>query len=213
MRPTPSVRSQQSLASENSQRSATGTKQAVTSWQGNNQSKSFGSAAHRTSRRSVPFTYSYPPGSIVVVNRERALYLVGDDYTAARYPVAIGTIDEEWSGIEFVTDKKVYPTWYPVVEIGRPIREPVRGGDPSNSLGARALYLGNTLWRIHGTPAAESIGQNVSNGCIRMHNEHVVELYERVMLGTEVYVVDALSDPLPTYRGRKVSASANIISR
>lgn len=150
------------------------------------------------------FVYPYPPGSIVVVNRERALYHVAGDATAIRYAVAIGSLAEEWVGLEFVTDKKVNPTWFPVVEPGKEIRDPVPGGEPSNPLGARALYLGRTLWRIHGTPAAESIGQNVSNGCIRMHNEHVIELYDRVMLGTEVYVVDKLSDPAPMHRGRKV---------
>jgi lipoprotein-anchoring transpeptidase ErfK/SrfK len=155
-------------------------------------------------RSEVAFEWPYPVGSIVVVNRERALYHVGPARTAIRYPVAIGTQPEEWTGVEFVTDKKQNPTWHPVVELGKEIRDPVPGGDPTNPLGARALYLGRTLWRIHGTPAAESIGQAVSNGCIRMHNEHVIELFDNVMLGTEVYVVERLGDAPPRHRGRKL---------
>lgn len=158
----------------------------------------------RQQRRIVAFAHSYPPGALVIANRERALYHVFPDGRAMRYPVAIGSFMEEWVGFEVVSDKKINPTWYPVIEPGKEIRDPVLGGDPVNPLGARALYLGRTLWRIHGTPAIESIGQNVSNGCIRMLNEHVAELYDSVLLGTEVYVVDRLADPAPTYRGRKV---------
>lgn len=155
-------------------------------------------------KRIVNFAASYPAGAIVIVNRERALYHVAVDGKATRYPVAIGSFTEEWAGLEFVTDKKVNPTWHPVQEPGKEPREPVLGGDPANPLGVRALYLGRTLWRIHGTPASDTIGQAVSAGCIRMHNEHVIELFDRVMLGTEVYVVDKLSDPVPGTRGRKV---------
>lgn len=162
------------------------------------------SKAMAADRRIVRFREPYPPGSIVIVNSERALYHVGPDQTAVRYSVAIGAIGEEWTGVEFVTQKRVNPTWYPVPEFGKEIRDPVPGGDPTNPLGARALYLGRTLWRIHGTPAVESIGQAVSNGCIRMRNEHVAELYDKVLLGAEVYVVRSLSDPPPTHRGRKI---------
>ena len=162
-----------------------------------------------TGRRIVAFDADYPPGAIVVANRERALYHVGPDRTAVRYPVAIGSAPEEWTGLEFITDKKINPPWHPVPELGKDIREPVLGGDPTNPLGPRALYLGRTLWRIHGTPFADSIGRAVSNGCIRMHNEHVVELYENVLLGTEVYVIDSLADPKPTHRGRKAQELAN----
>ena len=155
-------------------------------------------------RRVVPFAHAFPPGALIIVNRERALYHVGHDGRAVRYPVAIGSFTEEWTGVEFVTDKKINPAWFPVQVPGVEPREPMAGGDPANPLGARALYLGRTLWRIHGTPAADSIGRAVSAGCIRMHNEHVIELFEQVMLGTEVYVVDRLADALPAHRGRKV---------
>ena len=152
----------------------------------------------------MAFAASYPAGSLVIVNRERALYHVGADGKAVRYPVAIGHFAEEWTGVEFVTDKKVNPTWHPVAEPGAAPREPVQGGDPTNPLGVRAMYLGRTLWRIHGTPAADSIGQAVSSGCIRMHNDHVVELFDKVLLGTEVYVIDRLADTAPVHRGKKV---------
>lgn len=163
-------------------------------------------------RRVVPFAAAYPPGAIVISNRERALYHVGQDRTAIRYPVAIGSFTEEWIGVEFITDKKINPTWHPVPEPGKEPREPVPGGDPANPLGARALYLGRTLWRIHGTPAKESIGQAVSAGCIRMHNEHIIELYENVLLGTEVYVVNRLNDPAPAHRGRKIIEPVSAIA-
>jgi lipoprotein-anchoring transpeptidase ErfK/SrfK len=154
--------------------------------------------------RVVAFDRPYPPGAIVIVNRERALYHVQPGGRAVRYPVAIGSFTEEWTGLEIVTAKKAHPTWYPVAEPGKEPREPVPGGDPANPLGARALYLGRTLWRIHGTPAEETVGHNVSNGCIRMLNEHVSTLYDQVMLGTEVYAVDRLVDAPPVHRGRKV---------
>jgi lipoprotein-anchoring transpeptidase ErfK/SrfK len=160
--------------------------------------------ASRQQRRIVPFAHAYPPGALVIVNRERALYHVLPGGQAMRYPVAIGSFTEEWIGFEVVSDKRTNPTWYPVIEPGKEVRAPVPGGDPTNPLGARALYLGRTLWRIHGTPAVETIGQNVSNGCIRMLNEHVIELFDQVTLGTEVYAVDRLADAPPGHRGRKV---------
>ena len=152
----------------------------------------------------------YPSGSIVIVNSERALYLVGPSGNgmAVRYPVAIGKQAEAWTGLEFVTDKKEYPMWAPVGRDGVPVGFAIPGGDPANPLGARALYLGRTLWRIHGTSAPGSIGQAASDGCIRMHNDHVVDLYERVALGTEVYVVDRLGDLPPQHRGRKAADGA-----
>ncbi len=155
-------------------------------------------------RREVTFKAHFPAGSIVVVNKERHLYLVGERGTATRYPIAVGSLAEDWTGVEFVSDRKVNPTWVPVAVYGEPPKPATPGGDPANPLGPRALYLGRTLWRIHGTPAPTSIGAAVSNGCIRMHNEHIVDLYERVMIGTEVYVVNSLSDPVPVHRGRKM---------
>ena len=157
--------------------------------------------------RLVDLRGPYPRGAIVVVNEERALYLVGEGAggRSIRYPVAIGSPSEMWTGVEFVADKRTNPTWIPVSADGRPAGNPVPGGDPTNPLGRHAIYLGRTLWRIHGTIAPGLIGAAASNGCIRMHNEHIAELYDRVTVGTEVYVVDSLSSPPPTHRGRKIA--------
>lgn len=150
---------------------------------------------------SVPT--SYPVGSIVVVNAERALNYVQSEGEAIRYPVAIGTRGEQWTGREVITDKKENPVFYGMGEDGdRP--DPIPGGHPTNPLGARALYLGKTFWRIHGTIVPGSIGKAASNGCIRMHNTHVIDLFERASIGTEVYVVRTLAEAPPLAKGRKL---------
>lgn len=145
----------------------------------------------------------YPVGSIVVVNKERRLYLIGIDGQARRYPVAVGNSDEQWTGRETISEKKENPRWIEPDDDGE--GEVIEGGDPKNPLGKRALYLGRTLWRIHGTIAPKSIGKAVSNGCIRMLNDDVIDLYERVAVGTDVYVVDRLGDRKPELPGRKVA--------
>lgn len=157
--------------------------------------------------RLVELNGPYPKGAVVVVNEERALYLVGEGVggKSIRYPVAIGAPEEMWTGVEFVADKRTNPTWTPVSADGRAAGNPVPGGDPANPLGRHAIYLGRTLWRIHGTIAPGLIGAAASNGCIRMHNEHIAELYDRVTVGTEVFVVDSLSSPPPKHRGRKIA--------
>jgi lipoprotein-anchoring transpeptidase ErfK/SrfK len=153
----------------------------------------------------VRFRSTYPSGAIVVVNAERALYFVGADGTAIRYPVTIGNYKQQWTGLEFVTAKRVNPTWYPLAGPDQPAQTPVPGGHPDNPLGPRALYLGSTLWRIHGTSAPGSIGRAVSNGCIRMLNADVLDLYDRIPLGTEVYVVASLSAPPPVLPGARLA--------
>ena len=151
----------------------------------------------------VPFqNANYPTGSIIVVNKERKLYYVLPDGQARRYPVAIGVSDEQWTGRETITNKKENPRWVEPDDDGE--GDVIEGGDPKNPLGKRALYLGSTLWRIHGTVAPWSIGKAASNGCIRMHNADVIDLYERVEIGASTYVVNALSDPSPTKAGRKL---------
>ena len=154
--------------------------------------------------QEVDFTGDYAAGSIVIVNAERALYYIVGEGKARRYPVAIGTRDEQWTGREVVTAKKENPTWYPISDDDGDRRPPVPGGHPKNPLGVRALYLGKTLWRIHGTIAPSSIGKAASNGCIRMHNEHVVDLYDRVAVGSGVYVVRTLAEAPPQKKGRKL---------
>ena len=151
----------------------------------------------------VPFQNAgYPAGAIVIVNKERQLYFVLPDGQARRYPVAIGVADEQWVGRETITNKRENPRWVEPDEDGE--GDVIEGGDPKNPLGKRALYLGQTLWRIHGTVAPWSIGKAASNGCIRMHNADVIDLYEKVEFGAETFVVNQLADPVPKAKGRKL---------
>ena len=126
----------------------------------------------------------YAPGSVVIVNSERKLYYITAKGEAMRYGVAVGKISELWMGRTFVAAKMVDPKWIPING-----DDPVEGGDPANPLGKRALYLDWSLLRIHGTPSRGSIGSAVSNGCIRMLNEDVMDLFERIHLGAPVYAI------------------------
>jgi lipoprotein-anchoring transpeptidase ErfK/SrfK len=131
------------------------------------------------------------PGTIVVNTVERYLYLVEDGGKARRYGVGVGRPGFEWAGEHTVTRKAEWPDWTPPAAMRK--RQPhlpqhMEGG-PDNPLGARALYLGSTEYRIHGTSEPWTIGQAVSSGCIRMRNEDVTDLYERVKVGTKVQVI------------------------
>ena len=130
----------------------------------------------------------YPPGTIVIVNSEHQLYFIAGKGKAIRYPVATGKPSQVWTGATRIAEKKEDPTW---LNPDDPTAEVVEGGDPKNPLGVRAMYLGNTLYRIHGTPKASSIGQSVSNGCIRMFNADVKDLYKRVRVGTPVVAINS----------------------
>lgn len=136
----------------------------------------------------------YAPGSIIVKTPERALYLVMGDGKARRYKVGVGREGFQWSGNSKIVSKQEWPTWRPPATMikreaakGHYLPEMMEGG-PENPLGARALYIGGTLYRIHGTNNAGSIGGAVSSGCIRMMNTDVVDLYDRVKVGARVYV-------------------------
>jgi L,D-transpeptidase catalytic domain len=137
----------------------------------------------------VATDFNYPAGSVVIVNAERKIYYVTAKGEAIRYPVAVGKQSELWMGRTFVAAKQVDPKWIPVNG-----DDPVEGGDPANPLGKRAMYLDWSLLRIHGTPSRGSIGSAVSNGCIRMLNEDVVDLFDRVHLGAPVYAVSSRKD-------------------
>lgn len=128
-------------------------------------------------------------GTIVIVNKDRKLYFVLGGGKAIQYPVAIGRTAQVWTGKTKISRKQKNPTW---LNPDDPEAEVVPGG-PDNPLGERALYLGSTLYRIHGTPAAWSIGQAVSNGCIRMYNKDVKDLYNRAHVGTTVVVTNTLA--------------------
>jgi len=135
----------------------------------------------------VGFPASYPLGAIVVVNGERHLYYVVGKGHALRYSVAVGTPENQWTGQSFVGSKAVNPSWTPPDRPGHTMP-----GGGNNPLGARALYLGWTNYRIHGTNAPGSIGSPASHGCVRMYNPDVIDLYARVNLGAPVFVVNAL---------------------
>jgi lipoprotein-anchoring transpeptidase ErfK/SrfK len=142
-------------------------------------------------REIVPFEGRYKAGTIVVSTGERRLYYVVGDGTAVRYGVGVGRPGFEWSGTKTVVNKREWPDWTPPAQMLR--RRPdlprhMKGG-PENPLGARAMYIGGTLYRIHGSNEPDTIGQAVSSGCIRMLNDDVVDLYDRVKVGTRVVVV------------------------
>ncbi|OWV92243.1 hypothetical protein ATY78_01530 [Rhizobium sp. R635] len=135
------------------------------------------------------------PGTIVIDTNNRFLYLVMEGGKARRYGVGVGKPGFEWAGVHKITRKTEWPDWTPPSEMIS--REAAKGhylparmdGGPENPLGARAMYLGSTLYRIHGTNAPWSIGSAVSSGCIRLRNEDVVDLYDRVNVGTRVIVM------------------------
>ncbi|MEM9104733.1 MAG: L,D-transpeptidase [Pseudomonadota bacterium] len=143
----------------------------------------------------VSYETKYKPGTIIIDTPNRFLYLVLPDGKARRYGVGVGKPGFEWAGTHNITRKAQWPDWRPPAQMiarekkkGRILPTFMAGG-PANPLGARALYLGSTLYRIHGTNQPWTIGGAVSSGCIRMRNEDVVELYERVGTGTKVIVI------------------------
>ncbi len=141
-------------------------------------------------RQVVPYATSERSGTLIVDTQAHFLYLVLGDGRALRYGIGVARSGFEWSGTHRVTRKAEWPGWTPPAEMRK--RQPnlpthMEGG-PNNPLGARALYLGSTLYRIHGTNEPWSIGQNVSSGCIRMTNDDVIDLYARVQLNTRVVV-------------------------
>jgi lipoprotein-anchoring transpeptidase ErfK/SrfK len=145
--------------------------------------------------QKVAYDGPHGPGTIVIDTRENLLYLVEPGGTAQRYGVGTGKPGFEWAGRHKVTQKREWPDWRPPAQMiererkkGRILPAHMKGG-PENPLGARALYLGSTLYRIHGTNQPWTIGQAVSSGCIRMRNEDVIDLYGRVGVGTNVVVM------------------------
>jgi lipoprotein-anchoring transpeptidase ErfK/SrfK len=131
------------------------------------------------------------PGTIIISTSQRRLYYVLGDGTAISYGVGVGRRGFEWSGTKIVSQKRAWPSWTPPAEMlrRRPDLPRHMGGGINNPLGARAMYLGSSLYRIHGSNEPETIGQAVSSGCIRMTNEDVIDLYNRVRVGTRVVVM------------------------
>jgi lipoprotein-anchoring transpeptidase ErfK/SrfK len=148
-------------------------------------------AAPARAREVVAYDTVARPGTIVVRTDERRLYLVLGGGTAIRYPVAVGKAGKQWQGWAQVDGKYVAPAWSPPAEVKRDnprLPDVIPGGSPHNPMGARALTLSGGEYAIHGTNRPDSIGKFASYGCIRMHNQDIVDLFERVAVGTQVMV-------------------------
>lgn len=147
-------------------------------------------------RETVRYDGNYGPNTIIVNTQERRLYLVMEDGKALKYGIGVGREGFTWSGSNRISRKAEWPGWTPPAVMiarerakGRELPAYMEGG-PGNPLGARALYIGSTMYRIHGTFEPWTIGQAVSSGCIRMTNDDVIDLYERVGVGTKVVVLN-----------------------
>jgi lipoprotein-anchoring transpeptidase ErfK/SrfK len=150
-----------------------------------------GSEVGGRGRQVVRFTPQFAPGEIIVSFGDRQLYYVTKPGEAISYPIAVPREEDRWQGVITISDKKLNPSWTPTpTMIAENPRLPrwVPGGHPMNPLGVRALYLGDSTYRIHGTDAPWTIGTAISKGCIRMYNEDVLDLYPRASVGGKVTV-------------------------
>lgn len=141
-------------------------------------------------KKMVFYRTHEPPGTVIIETRERALYLVQRDNLALRYSIGVGRDGFQWKGLLKISRKAEWPDWRPPPEMiqRQPYLPRFMAGGPGNPLGARALYLGDTVYRIHGTNQPHTIGHAVSSGCFRLVNGDVIDLYERVPVGTRVVV-------------------------
>ena len=150
-----------------------------------------GEPAEEYRRQVVEYSGREAPGTIIIDTEQKFLYLVEPGGQAIRYGVGVGRPGFEWAGVRTITRKAEWPGWTPPDQmlLRRPDLPRHMDGGPDNPLGARALYLGSTLYRIHGTNEPDTIGRNMSSGCIRMMNQDVIDLYNRVRVGTKVVVM------------------------
>jgi lipoprotein-anchoring transpeptidase ErfK/SrfK len=152
--------------------------------------RAFGFRSSPVARTVVSFPGNHRPGTVIISTGERRLYLILGNGQALRYGIGVGRIGMTWSGTTRVSAKREWPGWTPPAAMRR--RQPglpaYMPGGPNNPLGARALYLGSSLYRIHGSNEPETIGQAVSSGCFRLTNEDVIDLYNRVPVGAPVIV-------------------------
>jgi len=141
-------------------------------------------------RAVVPYQGKYKAGTIVVETEERRLYFVLPGGQALKYGIGVGRDGFRWSGQHTITRKAEWPGWTPPAEMRKRVPDlpAYMPGGPDNPLGARALYIGATLYRLHGTSEPWTIGQAVSSGCIRLPNEDIIDLYDRVRVGSMVVV-------------------------
>ena len=145
----------------------------------------------RLRRQVVNYNTREAPGTIIIDTPNTYLYLVMGNGQAMRYGIGVGRDGFTWSGVQTITRKAEWPAWTPPPEMiaRQPYLPRHMAGGPGNPLGARAMYLGGTIYRIHGTNAPETIGTHVSSGCLRLTNEDVSDLYSRVNVGTKVIVL------------------------
>ena len=145
----------------------------------------------RLRRQVVSYASREAPGTVIIDTPNTYLYLVLGNGQAMRYGIGIGRDGFTWSGTQTITRKAEWPAWTPPPEMiaRQPYLPRHMAGGPGNPLGARAMYLGGTIYRIHGTNAPETIGTRVSSGCLRLTNEDVSDLYSRVSVGTKVIVL------------------------
>lgn len=156
-----------------------------------------------TSPQTVSFPSGYAPGTIVIDTAGRRLYLVRSKVEAYRYPISVGREGFSWTGVERISRVADWPDWHPPKEMrerDQSLPEKMTGG-VRNPLGAKAMYLGSSLYRIHGTNSAQTIGRANSSGCFRMMNGHVIDLSRRVGVGTRVVVLRGL----PSQLARRIS--------
>jgi lipoprotein-anchoring transpeptidase ErfK/SrfK len=141
-------------------------------------------------RQAVFFRSTEPPGTLVIHTAERFVYLVQGNNRALRYGIGVGREGVQWSGLVRVSRKAEWPDWRPPLEMiaRQPYLPRFMAGGPGNPMGARALYLGSTVFRIHGTNQPETIGHAISSGCFRLANGDIIDLYTRVPVGTKVVV-------------------------
>jgi lipoprotein-anchoring transpeptidase ErfK/SrfK len=146
-------------------------------------------------KQIVFYRTNEPPGTMIIVTAERFLYLVQGNNRAIRYGIGVGRDGFQWSGLQKIARKQEWPDWRPPPEMieRQPYLPRFMAGGPGNPLGARALYLGQTVYRIHGTNQPDTIGHAVSSGCFRLVNNDVIDLYDRVPVGTRVIIKQAAS--------------------
>jgi len=151
-------------------------------------------------KTAVLYRTNEAPGTIIVVTAERHLYLVQGNGRALRYGIGVGREGFQWQGLVNITRKAEWPDWTPPPEMiaRQPYLPRFMAGGPGNPLGARAMYLGSTIYRIHGTNQPSTIGKFVSSGCIGMLNEDVSDLFERAKVGTRVVVMPGGPPPANT---------------
>ncbi|MGY3484796.1 lipoprotein-anchoring transpeptidase ErfK/SrfK [Bradyrhizobium sp. USDA 4011] len=157
----------------------------------------------------VDYVSHQTPGTVVIDTGNTFLYLVLNDGQAMRYGIGVGREGFTWSGEQTVARKTEWPDWRPPAEMisRQPYLPRFMAGGPGNPLGARAMYLGDTEYRIHGTNKPDTIGKRVSSGCIRLTNEDVVDLYDRVKVGAKVIVLPAQAAHRPSQGAPPYTAS------